>query len=147
VAVEKGNLRSNFSQPQGLLANEHSITYERTSAAETPRKELFNSHLAIALVENCYRGRIPERGSFFRTAVLIESAFLPDQVARDTECRRLKSLTQFVDKFAQGCLISAVPHPLSQLLCLHQARFCQDRHMMGDRRLRKVNPRLEIRSA
>ena len=76
---------------------------------------------------------------------MIESAFLAGEGA--TECRRLKSLAQFVDKFAQGCLVSAVPHPLSQLLCLDQARFCQNRHVMGDRRLRKVNPRLEIRSA
>ena len=56
----------------------------------------------------------------------------------------LKSLAQFAGKFTQGCLVAAVPHPLSQLLRVHQARFCQNRHMMGDRRLGKVNPRFDI---
>ena len=37
--------------------------------------------------------------------------------------------------------------PLAQFLCLHQSRFCQNRHMMGDRRLGKVNPRFDIRGA
>ena len=51
----------------------------------------------------------------------------------------LKILAQFADKFSQGGLVAAVPHPLSQLLCLDQPRFCQNRHMMGDRQLRKLN--------
>ena len=59
----------------------------------------------------------------------------------------LQTLPQRASKFAEGGLVSPVPPPLPQFLRLDQSRFCENRHVMGDRRLGEVNPRFNIRGA
>ena len=98
---------------------------------------------ATALIENCYSGA----GIFSRAAVLIESVFVADWGVRATECRRLKTVAQRAGELAQSSLVAPVPSPLAQFLCFHQSCFCQNRHVMGDRRLGKMDARLDIRGA
>ena len=66
---------------------------------------------------------------------VIDSNILRQSCAR-TLSAPLKALAQGTGEFAEGGFIAAVPHPLSELLCLHQSSLFQNRHMMGNRRLR-----------
>src|SRR6476661_6855462 len=61
--------------------------------------------------------------------------------------RTSKALTQRPPEPAQHRLISPVPDPEPKLLRLHHTRPGQNRHMMRNGRLRKMNTLLDIRSA
>ena len=54
---------------------------------------------------------------------------------------------QHLNDLAQGLLISPIPAPLALLRSFDEPSLGQDRHVMRDRRLRKVNPALDISSA
>jgi hypothetical protein len=56
--------------------------------------------------------------------------------------KNLNRATQGLTEFLQRFFVPLVPHPQALFLCLHQAGFGQDCHVMGDGRLRKFDPLL-----
>jgi len=71
-----------------------------------------------------------------------------DQIqAVATPIKPLKIRSQRAGELAQSRFIAPVPHPLAEFLGVDQSRFPQNGHVMGNRRLREVNPEFDVGSA
>ena len=60
---------------------------------------------------------------------------------------RLETFAQIAGECAQGGFVAPVPHPLAKFLRFYQSGSSQNRHMMRDRGLGKVNAQFDVGGA